>query len=106
MRLGRFKFMKTKINVTHEDILKGKPGNACFCPLALACFRGFGANVTIAVNKVWDASGDFVADLPAEAIQFYADFDLGKPVRAFEFELEVEEDSAHPSAFGMVAGKA
>lgn len=84
----------TTINVTQEDIERGKRESACECPIALALERAFNA-------KSWvDDEGFFFQRCPKEklspdypipqsAIAFIAAFDAGEKVEPFEFEVEV-----------------
>ena len=82
-----------RIRVTKQHIKYGIRGSTSWCPVARAC-RASGLQGA----DVGDDELDFMVEafsrrvrtaLPPEAIQFIADFDDGKSVAPFEFEIEV-----------------
>ncbi len=79
-----------KIKVTQEHIERGRPKSDWACPIACALHEqrptfevSVGCYKTL-INKVMYA-------LPAKARDFIDDFDSGKPVTPFEFELPLED---------------
>ena len=78
--------MKYKIEITQEDIDRGMRGRSDFCPVALA------------LRRKWPEAemGCFACDLgnrlvlvPELVSKFVEDFDSGKPVKPFTFEIEL-----------------
>lgn len=85
--------MKYKIQVTEEDIMKGRPRAYCECPIALALIRVFGQSRVCGVTgQTIDIAECGWADdeipLPSECAKFVNRFDTGELVGPFEFELE------------------
>jgi hypothetical protein len=83
-----------KIEVTQEDIDKGKRRQACNCPISLAVKRHTGARyvATFPLSGLNFIENDKTYILPAEEDQesfttFVCDFDDGNPVEPFTFEL-------------------
>ena len=74
-----------KVQVTEEDIAKGVPLKIHKCPVARAIARVVGKEVRVA-NLSYSFDGSEFP-LPSVAIDFIADFDIGRPVQPFEFEL-------------------
>lgn len=83
------------IKVTQEDIDKGMPISASFCPVALACKRVFnkdcsvtrGTGLTVYMgeeNYTWKR----YKHLPYSVKSFINNFDHQFGVEPFEFELE------------------
>lgn len=63
---------------------------SCNCPIANAVRRKhFGWRVT--ESQIFDFNFGLVAPLPGPAIAFIRDFDAGKAVEPFEFEIEVAD---------------
>lgn len=76
-----------KIQVTQEDISNGKT-NIYACPIALSLRREFpSAKVGVAITL--DGSWKDAIQAPPEALKFMNDFDDGKSVKPFEFELDI-----------------
>jgi hypothetical protein len=79
-----------KISVTQEHIDKGEVRCALHCALVLA-FNALGFDVMVEPASVsfYSSSGDFLGELalPIEAQYFQIDFDKGKPVQPFAFEM-------------------
>ncbi len=79
-----------KINVTAEHIKRGKPKSCVYCPVALALKEQF-APVVFNGWYVWCpplVKGALI-EMPQEVLDFAADFDAGKPVEPFSFELAI-----------------
>ena len=81
-----------KIEVTQEDIQKGKKGNSCACPVWHA-----GNRAGLIDFEVWNRSVVFVHNgqdarclLPESVQTFIKKFDCGQPVEPISFDLEVE----------------
>lgn len=82
--------MKTRIEVTQEDIEKGKLGECSACPIALAMRRATGKPFEVGTDIYWlgfDLRSERM--LPPEAALFVSDFDDKKPVQPFSFEIEL-----------------
>lgn len=81
-----------RINVTAEDIANGQPHRCSWCPVALALRRHLlAAKVSVAskiIVTLEDGTG-FVKDTPLEACNFIRDFDNGRSVIPFTFDLPV-----------------
>ncbi len=79
-----------KIQVTQEDINQGVRQECEKCPIALAVIRAIGpqaATMRISVDDAWVDIGEESWCLPRSAARFVSDFDSGKAVTPFEFEL-------------------
>lgn len=78
------------VHVTEDDIANGLKRHCWSCPVALAVMRTYGedrvyvntSNITIGQKR-----GEIVRT-PPEVKAFILDFDKGKPVEPFGFELE------------------
>lgn len=91
--------MKLKVKVTQEHIDQAKRGDCCYCPIALAVRKHgyqtpFVGVVTIYPHGV-DIHGNFnlpfkAARMPLEAVDFARNFDYGREVEPFEFEVEIK----------------
>lgn len=94
MRLNEGKSMI--INVTQEDIENGIRHSCFSCPIALAVKRETGCNCSVeSANFHLKARifmmGSYEAYFPGkEAEDFINNFDGGKPVKPFSFELDVD----------------
>ena len=74
-----------KITVTRAHIEAGRPGDPDADPIALAIREHLpGASVGLAVVEI----GKSEHPLPRAAIRFVWDFDAGRPVEPFAFELD------------------
>lgn len=84
------------IQVTQDDIDKGKPIHGRKCPLALAIRRQCTGN-DLCVYAGWTWHNQFMpfAKLPKAAYEWYTEFDAGRPVPPFTFEL-IETESRTP----------
>lgn len=76
------------VEVTAEDIARGVPQNLISCPIALALLRATGRDWIVYETFVED-EGDTKLPLPGPAVGFISDFDAGRPVRPFAFEVEL-----------------
>lgn len=79
------------ITVTQDDIEKGEATNCHYCPIAIAAKRAFKAySVSCAVRLLiyTDETSYKKYKLPDEALNFIGDFDNGKGVEPFEFEID------------------
>lgn len=74
-----------KIQVTEEDIALGVPLKNVLCPVARAITRAVGKEAC--VTNLYYSIDTFEFPLPVVAIDFIANFDIGRPVKPFEFEL-------------------
>lgn len=82
-----------KIEVTAEDIQRGRKGNACSCPIHRA-----GRRAGLIDFEVWNKAVSVYLDgkkknypLPEVAQQFIKKFDCGQPVEPIAFELAFKE---------------
>jgi len=86
--------MKTiKISVTQDDIDKGIKNNCEKCPIARALARSFPGYFNLASIYYLSVKAHqkdfyvFMMDTPKVCYDFIRDFDQGKPVTPFEFEI-------------------
>ena len=83
----------TKIQVTQEHINKGKRMKACECPVALA-IRDKTKWIPDVSSLIVTFPGTLDTEwLPAKAAEFVNAFDSGNPVKPFEFEMKLPEDT-------------
>lgn len=77
-----------KIEVTEDDIKNGKKNNLENCPIFLVLKRMNLKNLYVTANYIglMDSTGDKIS-LPESATRFIYDFDNGKDVKNFEFEI-------------------
>ena len=77
------------IEVTKEDIEKGKPQNAVACPIAIALERQTGHKWSVGVRYCTRLAAWTWNDLllPPAAVRFVRAFDLGCDVAPFAFEV-------------------
>jgi hypothetical protein len=79
-----------KITVTQEDIDEGIIKDCIRCPIARAIGRAFGEKASVAQTDYY-VSGRWNSlkpkKLPNVATEFIYDFDAGRPVHPFTFEL-------------------
>lgn len=84
-----------RVEVTEENIAdaevfrKRRNLRSTKCPIALALRELFGQHVSVGPEHCTISSRSISASLPKEAIKFLEDFDDGKPVQPFSFELEL-----------------
>jgi hypothetical protein len=87
--------MRFKIQVTNEDIRKGRRGTICHCPIARAVKRELGAagrevRVFPTLLRFQNRRlGQFDICMPSEAKAFVKDFDGGEQVQPFEFDIKI-----------------
>ena len=85
------------VHVTRDHICRGDQNSLWGCPIALALQEtcGWSSLICVISNEATDLddSGGRIrnADLPAEAVRFIKDFDAGRDVSPFEFEIAVSE---------------
>jgi hypothetical protein len=83
------------INVTREHINNGVRGSGKMCALALSIQEQTDMKEAWVgpFSGVWPSLGAYTGGrgipLPVEARKFICDFDDGKPVQPFSFELDV-----------------
>jgi len=80
-----------KIRVTKKHIQDGVQNSKCACPVALAMkeYFGFDAFEDADVGQVYLSISNFVLTerVPSSVRKFIKQFDEGKPVKPFTFEL-------------------
>ena len=74
------------ISVTEDHIIRGEQHDPRGCPVALAVLEHF-PNAIIAAG-ICLRVGDAWYKLPRDVVQFEEDFDKGKWVEPFSFEIE------------------
>ena len=94
--------LKTKrFEVSQKELDEGIPRDLCFCPVALAVQRGIGRrgwvvdvegrSIRFRLWRDWQTDGGIkrsvTLDLPWEVKNLIWDFDDGRPVKPFSFEL-------------------
>jgi hypothetical protein len=83
--------MRITIDVTADDIANGVRGRCSTCPVALAVRRVPGL-------EKWEVGGMSAFygassfPLPCAASRFIMDFDGGRPVEPFSFEVDVPDE--------------
>ena len=80
------------VNVTEEDIVRGKRGDCSLCPIALAVGRLFPKATYISVQSNKIAVDDTEFFVPNSAIAFIGRFDHGSSVYPFSFPLVAREN--------------
>lgn len=81
-----------KIQVTQEDIAKGKKSDSSCCPVALACLKTLNktwSNVFEQLSLIEDGGMEIFAKR-RQLEDFIHKFDAGEKVEPFEFELPDE----------------
>jgi len=77
-----------EIDVTLDDIMRGKRADSSGCAIALAAKRVL-TRVNVSGETIYGEltpEGSFkIYDLPDEAKQFISNFDVGNPVAPFKF---------------------
>ena len=93
--------MTVRVEVSAKDIAEGRVNSKRFCPVARAATRAlapYGLDVSVGwLNVRAHRAGDnrvFVLPLPTEAEFFVEDFERGRLVRPFAFELELPAEVA------------
>ena len=82
---------RIKVEVTAQDIRRGKRGTCQLCPVAKTVKRvlGRGYRVSICddiyVTAVKGDIGEVSFNMPVEAQTFINNFDYGRPVKPFSF---------------------
>ncbi len=90
------------LEITQEDIDKGKAGNCSLCPIALALMRKFNldpsedsldyARVGLTMASIFPVMDrerkPQYFNMPDEASEFIKDFDSKLPVKPFSFTLK------------------
>lgn len=91
--------MKLKIKVTQEHISRGVRGRCHSCPIALAVREHGYQTPFVGVRNIYpygvDMCGNFnlpfkIAHMPQTAVDFARNFDYGRQVEPFEFEVEIK----------------
>lgn len=93
---------RIRIDVTEEDIQAGRRRNGLQCPLALALQRGLGRMVVVNYAS-YSRPCPGVAEpdyryLPSDVVRWRIDFDAGKPVSPFSFEIDDTTTVRHDEA--------
>lgn len=78
-----------RIEVTQEDIDRGVRDQPCACALALATTRATGRNAAVGTTSIFFDLESGIS-LPLLARNFVRDFDAGRSVRPFSFDLPIE----------------
>lgn len=88
--------MNKRVEVSAEDIQKGKSRSALFCPIARALEKATGEVWSVAIEQSGVPTASHfgvgvvkVVILPDVCAYFIQDFDLLQPVDPFAFECEV-----------------
>lgn len=88
-----------RIYVTADDIANGKVNNCEGCPIALALRRCTGSkHVDVDAGRLCIDDGGR-ATPPKVADIFIGDFDEGKPVTPFEFDVEFDYPDEEPDYY-------
>lgn len=91
---------KVIINVTQEHIDQGLPTSPWYCPIALATKRAIKntdpnlSSVAVVGSKKiylhYYNGKSIIAFTASNLIEFIRDFDNGRPVKPFDFEIDFE----------------
>jgi hypothetical protein len=76
--------VKKRINVTANDIRRGRGGDCTSCPIAIATQRHFRGRAVV-VSTFAVSAGRCSASLPDEAVDFIQKLDSDKDVEPFFF---------------------
>jgi len=79
-----------KIYVTQDHINRGLKSDCARCPVALALGEALNLphnRISVDPDEIW-VGGEGVIETPPEVANFVYDFDEGKLVHPFEFDLE------------------
>jgi hypothetical protein len=78
-----------KIEVSQDDINFGRRRSTGYCPIALAAQRTTGEKWIVGSNMMWkqDSPQDDNLYFAPEVELFIKNFDEGKPVNPFSFEI-------------------
>jgi len=79
-----------KVSITSFDIAQGKKSSARFCPVASALSRAFERDIWVGWAFCYshpDSLPKMILPLPQEAQDFVINFDQGKNVEPFDFEI-------------------
>jgi hypothetical protein len=74
------------VRVTQKNIDEGSANSCDKCPIALA-LRDLGHEFDVTADYIFDGPGRFIAALPARAVHFIEDFDLGREVAPITFRV-------------------
>jgi hypothetical protein len=85
--------VRVKVKQSHID--EGQPGESCTCAVAKAVQAAFETeNVQVEAEFI---QVDFAKyPTPDAVVKFIDDYDLGRPVRPFEFDLGPDDDEDGP----------
>ena len=83
--------MNIRVDVTHEDINRGKQKDCYSCPISLAMNRAEGvSNAAVGMTLLFDYGGERKENtLRYSLMEFAADFDYGAEVKPFSFDLRL-----------------
>lgn len=87
--------MRVKIEVTQDDIEKGRRRGSQTCPVARAIKRRLKAGIKAAVyGRAGFVKGwlRHMSDMPGKTQRFVADFDSKRPVKPFTFTLNIPKE--------------
>ena len=76
-----------RIDVEYDDILVGVPDSGTRCPVAIAIGRAADAVAEVGIETIMFPGHRVVISTPPDVRDFVNDFDLGKPVEPFSFDL-------------------
>jgi hypothetical protein len=79
--------MKITVTVDQACIAEGERGNCAKCPVALAIYKRLGMRCEVDYYNI--SFGDDRVQTPPCAGTFIVDFDAGRSVEPFTFELDV-----------------
>jgi len=85
------------VEVTAEDIANGTRASCANCPVARAVHRALGSPANVGLFEIW-ANDPFRQVKTTRAVRkFICDFDDGKPVAPFSFDIDVPPASHAPT---------
>lgn len=88
--------MKTTFTVTHNHIRNGVPRECAECPVALSVSEKSSAFRSVGQDGItfWDSKANDYQEYPVpdSVRMFIQDYDEGKDVAEFSFELDIPEE--------------
>lgn len=82
--------VRIRIDVTADDIAKGKPKDWCRCPVSLALRRVLPQSSARVPADGLEVFGRQMERRPPGVARFVRDFDKGRPVAPFSFVIDTQ----------------
>lgn len=82
--------MRIRVEVTADDILRGRARDCKGCPVARAISRALGVAASVGSMSFFLGESPCLP-LPAPVLEWVGDYDAGRPVAPLSFLLELPE---------------